>query len=198
MKWSCWDSTKRRKTEGDDGANELLHSNYLTDGDTTVSMYPFWWASCLIQYTYNSSHKINLFSLKFKIKLLYKEWKKNKKKENRNKEHLYCTCTKCWNALFLAMRPTQGPMDSTVRDIHRRVGRLTKLLEIVIVITVGMQFRVGFGGSRIACLQEARRSCTRHKIGLRLSYESVCWWCGTSNRWVWKPTCTRQWLTSPK
>ena len=48
-------------------------------------------------------------------------------------------------------------MDSTVRDIHRRVGRLTKLLEIVIVITVGMQFRVGFGGSRIACLQEARR-----------------------------------------
>ena len=48
-------------------------------------------------------------------------------------------------------------MDSTVRVIHRRVGRLTKLLEIVIVITVGMQFRVGFGGSRIACLQEARR-----------------------------------------
>ena len=86
------------------------------------------------------------------------------------------------------MWPTQGPMDSTVRDIHRRVGRLTKLLEIVIVITVGMQFRVGFGGSRIACLQEARRSCTRHKIGLRLSYKSVCWWCGTSNRWVWSAT----------
>ena len=41
--------------------------------------------------------------------------------------------------------------------IHRRVGRLTKLLEIVIVVTVGMQFRVGFGGSRNACLQEARR-----------------------------------------
>ena len=41
--------------------------------------------------------------------------------------------------------------------IHRGVGRLTKLLEIVIVVTVGMQFRVGFGGSRNACLQEARR-----------------------------------------
>ena len=40
-------------------------------------------------------------------------------------------------------------MDSTVRDIHRRVGRLTKLLEIVIVVTVGMQFRVGFGGSEM-------------------------------------------------
>ena len=39
--------------------------------------------------------------------------------------------------------------------IHRGVGRLTKLLEIVIVVTVGMQFRVGFGGSRNACLQEA-------------------------------------------
>ena len=44
-----------------------------------------------------------------------------------------------------------------LRDIHRRVGSLTKLLEIVIVITVGMQFLVGFGGSQIACLQEARR-----------------------------------------
>ena len=39
-----------------------------TDGETTISMYPFRRVSCCIQYTYNSSHKINLFSLQFKIK----------------------------------------------------------------------------------------------------------------------------------
>ena len=33
----------------------------------TISMYPYRWASCHIQYTYNSSHKINLFSLQLKI-----------------------------------------------------------------------------------------------------------------------------------
>ena len=37
-------------------------------GDIILSMYPFQWASCHIQYTFNSSHKINLFSLQFKIK----------------------------------------------------------------------------------------------------------------------------------
>ena len=49
---------------------ESWHSNYSTEGDKILSMYPFQWASCHIQYTYNSSHKINLFSLQFKIKQL--------------------------------------------------------------------------------------------------------------------------------
>ena len=47
---------------------ELWHSNYLADGDTTISMCMFRWASFHIQYTFNSSHKINLLSLQFKIK----------------------------------------------------------------------------------------------------------------------------------
>ena len=41
---------------------------HSTDGDTPISMYPFRWVSYHIQYTYNSSHKINLFSLQYKIK----------------------------------------------------------------------------------------------------------------------------------
>ena len=34
----------------------------------TISVHTFYWPSYHIQYTYNSSHKINLFSLQFKIK----------------------------------------------------------------------------------------------------------------------------------
>merc|ERR1712238_363083 len=44
---------------------------HSTDGDTPImSMYTFRWTSYHIQYTYNSFHTINLFSLQFKIKLL--------------------------------------------------------------------------------------------------------------------------------
>ena len=43
--------------------------------------------------------------------------------------------------------------------IHRRVGRLTKLLEIVIVVTVGMQFRVGFGGSEMHVYRKRVARC---------------------------------------
>ena len=41
---------------------------HSTDGDTMISMYPFRQVFCHIQYTYNSSHKINLLSLQFEIK----------------------------------------------------------------------------------------------------------------------------------
>ena len=43
-------------------------TKYSTDGDTTISMYPYRQVSCYIQYTYNSAHKINLFSMQFQIK----------------------------------------------------------------------------------------------------------------------------------
>ena len=39
------------------------------------------------------------------------------------------------------------------------IGRLTKMLEIEIVITVGMQFRVGFGGSRNAVYRKCVTRC---------------------------------------
>ena len=41
---------------------------HSTDGDTPISMYLFRRASCFIHSTYNSFHKINLFSLQLKIK----------------------------------------------------------------------------------------------------------------------------------
>lgn len=59
---------RRQHKERSYSTNESWHSNYSTDGDTPISMYRFWWPSHHIQYTYNSSHKINLFSLQLKIK----------------------------------------------------------------------------------------------------------------------------------
>jgi len=49
--------------------------------------------------------------------------------------------------------------------IHRRVGRLTKLLEIVIVVTVGMQFRVGFGGSEMHVYRQRVAPAPATKLG---------------------------------
>ena len=54
-------------------------------------------------------------------------------------QHLHCTCAKCWNALFLVMWPTQESYEYYILYIGE-IGRLTKLLEIEIVITVGMRF----------------------------------------------------------
>ena len=41
---------------------------HSTNGDTPISMYTFRQVACHLHSTYNSSHKINLFSLQFKIK----------------------------------------------------------------------------------------------------------------------------------
>ena len=62
----CWCySTKRRKTDGDDGTNESNRDTPTTQRIETQRLYMFRWASCHIQYTYNSSHKINLFIFSF-------------------------------------------------------------------------------------------------------------------------------------
>ena len=59
-------------------------------------------------------------------------------------QHLQCTCVKCRIALFLARETYSRSYGYYILYIGV-IGRLTKILEIEIVITVGMQFRVGFG-----------------------------------------------------
>ena len=64
-------------------------------------------------------------------------------------QYLQCTCAKCKIALFLAKVPCSRSYGYYILYIGV-IGRLTKMLEIEIVIIVGMQFQVGFGGSQNA------------------------------------------------
>ena len=73
-------------------------------------------------------------------------------------QHLQCTCTKCRIALFLARETCSRSYGYYILYIGV-IGRLTKMLEIEIVITVGMQFRVGFGGSQNAVYRKCVTRC---------------------------------------
>ena len=73
-------------------------------------------------------------------------------------QHLQCTCAKCRIALFLARETCSRSYGYYILYIGV-IGRLTKMLEIEIVITVGMQFRVGFGGSRNAVCRKCVTRC---------------------------------------
>ena len=69
--------------------------------------------------------------------------------------HLQCTCAKCRIALFLARVTCSRSYGYYILYIGV-IGRLTKMLEIEIVITVGMQFRVRIWGIPKCSLQEVR------------------------------------------
>ena len=59
-------STKRRKTDGEDSTNESIVTLQIFNAHRNRhkrSMYLFRRVSYHIQHTYNSTHKINLFSL---------------------------------------------------------------------------------------------------------------------------------------
>ena len=79
-------------------------------------------------------------------------------------QHLQCTCAKCRIALFLA-RVTCSRVYRYYILYIGVIGRLTKMLEIEIVITVGMQFRVGFGGSRNAVYRKCVTPVTATRLG---------------------------------
>ena len=73
-------------------------------------------------------------------------------------QQLQCTCAKCRIALFLARVTCSRSYGYYILYIGV-IGRLTKMLEIEIVITMGMQFWVRIWGILKCNLQEVR-----HKV----------------------------------